>query len=212
MKPTIKDAEMIEQLFEQDKIDEGIELKQKFDWSSELIEKDGKYGLKNCVGELLAPCLFEDFKVLGGVFLKQTDRVVAQQGGKWGVLQADGSGAWLVQPEYDYISFPNRLVAVKKEENWGVLDVTTLEFIIPLEQDLVYTPNGFLFMNGVAFFEKNGKTGMLDDYGHKTEAVFDEVDYDESIIKVLYEGKWGYADKDGNFTEDPDENVYYDDF
>lgn len=212
MKPTFKDAETLERLFAEDKYEEAQDLINKFDWSTELTEENGKYGLKNCIGEQLVQNSFEDFKELTGTMLKKNQRVVAKSGGKWGIIVADGEGSWILLPEFDFISFPNNEFAVRKGDKWGIMDLSTQTYIIPLEQDLVYTPAGFLYNNGVAFFEKDGKTGMLNTYGEKTEAIFDDIDYDDGVIKVLYQGKWGYADEKGNFTEDPDENAFFDDF
>jgi len=151
----------------------------------------------------------EDFKLLSTQYLTKESRVVAQKDGKWGILKTDGSGDWIIAPEYDFISFPNNNFAVQKGDKWGIMDLSTKEFIVPLEQDLVYVPGGGLFDNGIAFYEKEGKTGFMNEYGQRTEAIFDKIDFDDSDVKVLFNGKWGYADGNGEFTLDQNESCFY---
>jgi hypothetical protein len=212
MRPTLKDIEKIEKMRDEEKHDEAFDLKHQFDWSSEVTENNGKYGLKNCLGVQVVPNNFEDFKLLDVQFLHEDSCVVSQYDGKWGLLKTDGSGEWILPAEYDCISFPFNLIALQKGDKHGVMNLSTKEFVVPLEQDLVHTPGGFLFENGIAFFEKNGKTGILKDNGYKTEAIFDEVDFDSSEeVKVMFNGVWGYADENGEFTRDINENFYYTD-
>jgi hypothetical protein len=93
------------------------------DWGAELITEGKKVGLKTAPWVLLLPPLFEDFQMMTNQEIKNGDRVVTQQGGKWGVIIADGTGTWIIKPEYEYIGYPNNLTDVRKYGKWGVLDL-----------------------------------------------------------------------------------------
>ena len=69
---------------------------------------------------------------------------------------------------------------------------------------------GILFTNGITVFEKNGKSGVLNEYGEYTDAIFDEVDMPEmgQSIKVRIGDKWGYIAEDGSFTTDEDDAYF----
>ncbi len=158
----------------------------------------------------IVPNEFQDFQLLSVEYLKKDSRVVAQKNDLWGVLKTDGSGSWIVAPEYDSISFPNQLVKVGKNGKFGVLDILSKEFVVPLEMDEINGENNFLFVNGISIFSKDGKFGLLNQNGNVTKPIFDEVDFD-SEAKVRLGDKWGYANEEGEFTEDSDEGVFYDD-
>lgn len=209
MRPTFKDVETLDQLGKTGKIEEYIAFREKFDWSTELTGVDDKYGLKNCFGEQIVPNDFEDFKVLNGTVMKDESRVVTKKGGKWGILKTDGSGEWILKPEYDFISYPNSILAVRNGDKWGIMNIEKNEFIVPLEQDYVYTPLGILFENGICVFMKNEKYGFMNEFGEKTDAIFEEVDYLDGIVKVLYNRKWGFVDENSQFTEDEDEAYFF---
>jgi hypothetical protein len=209
-KPTRADYEKLKQLEAANDNNAVINFMNQFDWSSEVIEEDGQYGLKNCFGELLTPIAFEDFQLLTHEVLTKTSRVVAQKDGKWGVLITDGSENWLVQPEYEEIGFPNVLTTVKKDGKMGVLNIATGEFLIPCENDHIYTAMGMLFNNGIAIYEKDGLSGIINEEGEYTEPIFDEVDLEgNGNIRVRQNDIWGYANEEGKLTLDPDESWFY---
>jgi len=186
--------------------DEWLALMSSYDWSSELFEVDGKYGLKSCVGEILLPAAFDDFKVLGGTYLPKGATVVAELDGKMGVVRADGVGEWLVAPEFDDIGYPNAITAVRKGNKWGVLDLTRGELLIPVELDAIYGGSGFMFVNGMAYYEKDGKVGVMNENGECTATIFDTAEPNESgVIEVTLNGETGFINREGQFTADEDE-------
>ncbi len=185
------------------------ELWNAFDWKPELILEGGKCGLKSLLGELILPVNFEDVKLLSASIVEKGDRIVAQQNGKWGVVLADGDGTWLMKPEFDYIGYPNNITHVQKDGKWGVIDISKNEFLIQPECEYVNDDNGFMFINGISIYEKDGKTGVITSYGTHTEPIFEEVEFDpEGPVKVKYDGKWGFITEDNRFTEDEDEAGY----
>jgi len=176
-----------------------------FDWSPEVIEENGSYGIRLAVGEVILPPLFEDLGVY--VNVKKGDRVAVKQNGKWGVVVADGTGKhWIVEPRFDWIGFPNPLTPVKKGDKWGVYDLTKNRYLVPPECDSMETAGGYLFTNGTAICEKDGKYGLITDAGLFTGTVFDDIDNPpEEPVKVKYKGVWGWLNEKGRFTTDEDE-------
>lgn len=185
-----------------------------FDWDTDVIMRKGRYGLKTALGEIILPPLFENLKLLSSRRgkageLKKGDRVVACMNGKWGVLAADGKGTWIIEPEYDYIGFPNNITHFLKDGKWSVIKIPTRECLVK-DCDEVPAWNGFMFMNRVGTYKKNGKWGVIMDWGAMTKPVFDEVggDTDDGPVEVKYKGKKGYINKKNEFTEDEEDAFY----
>lgn len=209
-KPTPADYKKREELEKKDFAgEEHNDFMAAFDWETELIEKDGKYGLRTALGEIIVPPAFEDFMLLRPAELKNGDRVVTQYNGKWGVLIADGKGTWLVEPAYDYIGYPNDLAPVCIGEKWGVLNIPANKVHIPIECDTVQVNHGFLFINGLGFYEKDGKTGIIRQDGAFTEAIFEDTDPDfEGTLRVKLNGAWGFINQQGTFTTNEDDDIW----
>ena len=190
--------------------DEYMEFLNRFEWGGELYMDGELCGLKNALGEVLLAPVFEDMKLLSQHDIEKGDRIVAQQNSKWGVVLADGVGTWLVQPEYDTIGYPNSLTYVCKNGKWGVLNLATFEFLIPLECDKIYADNGFMFINGVGVYEKDDRKGIVSSSGEFTGAIFDDVDCEpDEHVKVLLNGEWGYINEGNEFTSDLEEAYYF---
>lgn len=211
MKPTPADYKKREELEKKDfGGKEHNDFMAAFDWETELIEKDGKYGLRTALGEVIVPPVFENFMLLRPAELNNGDRVVTQHNGKWGVLIADGKGTWLVEPEYDYIGYPNNLAPVCIGEKWGVINIPANKFLIPIECDMVHVNHGFLFINGLGSYEKDGKTGIIRQDGAFTEAIFEDTDPDfEGTLRVKLNGEWGFINELGAFTTNEDDDIWY---
>lgn len=219
-KPTAADYQRREAFrLNQLKGDEGInnnldelEFLNSIDWSTDTFEENGKHGLINAKGEKVLPALFDDFLMLTNAEVEMGNRVVAMVNGKYGVVLADGIGkTWVLEPEYDYIGYPNSITHVEKDGKFGVFSFSEGRFLIPADCDIVYeTMRGFMFSNGIGFYQKNGKQGVVCDYGQFTDAIFDEVEGDcEGWVKVRIGEEWGYIDENNQFTTDEDEASYY---
>lgn len=182
-----------------------------FDWSVEVFEKNGFYGLKSCIGEMLLNPKFQDFPLIPFYDMNIGDKLVARLNNKFGVLQLDGSdGLWIIEPEYDHVGFPGGITSFKKDGKWGIMDISTKEWILPLVCDLVYEHQGCIFINGIGIYEINGKSGLILDNGEFTDAIYDEVDlaaadYSKARIGEL----WGYVAKDGQLVQDSDEAYFF---
>lgn len=217
MKENVKMPKATREVYEQvkalqnaQKFDEEIDLRNQYDWSCDLVEKEGKFGLKNCFGETVAPTIFENFKLLDWVVIEAGGRIVAQKNGKWGIITAGEKEEWILPAEYDSVSYPNNLVNLSQNGKYGVYNLAKNEFFIPLEQDRIDGFDGFLFVNGLGFYEKDGKTGVFNDSMQITPPIFEEVEVDGDV-SVKFNGEWGYATEKGEFTTDPDENAFYED-
>ena len=208
-RPTQEEYEEYKQLESEGRLDELIELHNQYDWSAEVFEENGFYGLKSCLGELLIPAKFQDFKLLSAENVSRGNKVVAYDNFKLGIIRADGFGDWLVKPEYDAIGYPNALTSVRINDKWGVLDTNTGELVLPVVYDKIYNGNSFMFMNGIAYLVKNEKYAVMNIYGEYTEAIFDDaVPNENGTIEVTIAGLEGYIDKNGQFTTDIDEAYY----
>jgi hypothetical protein len=192
--------------------DTEIEFLNTYNWENEIFDRDGLKGLKNCIGEQIIAPIYEDFKFLISATSQTGDYIVTKHKGKWGVLGTDGKeGVWIIEPIYEYVSFPNRYVICVKEDKWGVFDSCDNTWLIPLELDSITTNEGFLFCNGVAFFKKDGKEGILLSTGEFTAPIFDEIDYDiETPIRARIGDEWGFVTENGTLTQDEDEAYYMD--
>jgi hypothetical protein len=178
---------------------EWMELYDACDWSPELIKEEEKCGLRTALGEEILPVAYDNIKLMESTMVEKGERVVVVQEDKWGVAIADGSGTWLVEPEFDYIGYPNDVTAVKKGDKWGVLNILSGDYLVQAECDMVFESNGFLFLNGIGSYMKDSKLGIITEEGDLTDAIFEGdiiADYDtissvydnNTVSKLLEEG------------------------
>ena len=208
-RPTQEKHELYLQLQKEGRFDEMIELHNQYDWATEVFEEYGFYGLRSCTGEILAPAIFQDFKLMTQEDVSKGSRVVAAVDFKFGVIRADGSGNWLVKPEYDDIGYPNNITSVRISDKWGVLNTTNGELLLPVEYDVIFNGDTLMFTNGIAFMIKNEKFAVMNIYGEYTEAIFDNaMPGEDGTIEVTINGVDGYIDENGQFTTDYDEAYY----
>jgi hypothetical protein len=191
---------------------EYIDFLNSIDWESEIFTEGNYCGLKNALGEIILAPKYDDMAILRGIETSRNDYVSVKKNGKWGVAIADGEGAWIIQPEFDYIGIPNNLTHVYKDGKWGVLNLKEGNFLIPVECDSISHEHGFLFVNGLAIYTKNNKTGVITQSGQFTDAIFDDVEWWEGAVKVLLEGQWGFIDENNQFTTDEEEACYSADY
>ena len=210
-KPTLTDYEKRREYEESDDLfnnDTYLDFVNSINWDCETFEEGDFVGLKNALGEVILKPKYEDINVFLGFETNRDDHVAVKHNGKWGVAIADGIGTWLIEPEFDHIGYPNQLMPVYKNGKWGVLDIKLKEYLIPIECDSISYDYGFMFINGLAVYRKNDKQGVINDRGEFTDAIFDEVDWAEGSVKVLFNGEWGFIDEKNQFTLDEDEAYY----
>ena len=189
--------------------EEWVELYDAFDWTPELVKEGDKYGLKNLLGEVILPAEYDNLKLVASAIVEKGDRIVAIKDGRWGVVIADGEGTWLVEPEFDYIGYPNDVTNVQIGDHWGVLDITTGKYLVPPDCERIFENNGFIFRNGIGYYQKEGKMGVITEDGGVTEAIFDAVaPTPAGWVQVLHNGIWGYIDENDQFTEKDEDAAY----
>jgi hypothetical protein len=191
--------------------DQYLNILNNYDWSTSVFQEGDKYGLKMWDDTILLPAEFDNFKTLNSGELNFGYRVVANINNKEGVVLPEKNGwSWLLNPEFDYITYPNDIVAVKKGEKWGIYCFSKTKYLIPFECEMITLHGGFLFMNGIGEFKKDGLWGIINDSGEYTEAIYSEVEEDiEGPVKVKLGEKWGYVKEDLTFSENEDDAYFW---
>jgi hypothetical protein len=190
-------------------MDAFIDFHNQYDWTTEVFEEYGFYGLRSCIGEILVPPNYDDFKLLTCEDVRPGNKIVASENFKFGIIRAGASGEWLVKPEYDDIGFPNKFTSVRIGDKWGVLNTEDGKLHLPVEYDEIYNGDSFMFINGIGYLVKDKKFTVINDFGEYSEAVFDSAEPDEfGRIEVTFKGIKGFIDKDGKFTTDEDEAYF----
>ena len=190
--------------------DDYFDFLNKYDWKPETFEEGGKYGLKYSYGKVLIPAILDNITLYSGWGSVDFDVVAGEQNGKWGFVKTDGSGDWLIHPQYDEVGFPNNMTYVKIGEKHGVIDIYSAEIVIPIDCEMVFSNMGIIFNNGNAIFKKDGKFGLLNESGQLSKAIFDEVEILGlgDTVRVRIKDKWGWVNENGEFTTDKDESSF----
>jgi hypothetical protein len=144
------------------------------DWSSEVFEEEGKYGLKNALGEVVVKPNYEGIQYYPFTEFQTQHNIALKYNGKWGV-QSLLTHEWVVEPVFDYVGYPSNFLPVIKDGKWGVYNIREKNYLIPLVCESLFS-----------------------------EAIFDDVEWWEGPVKVLYDGVWGYLDEQAMFTINED--------
>lgn len=171
-----------------------------YDVMCHTFEENGQTGVKDMLGEILVPAMFDDIPI---VFSDQFRKlaIVAIKDGKYGLVKPDGKGTIILDCVYDNIHFSNWFYYVVKDGKCGLFNNCGGE-LLPVMADKIYEP-----WNDLIIYEADGKTGFsMMGSGVITEALYESYEINESEdLVVTLDGKQGYIDEDGRFTEDPDE-------
>ena len=103
--------------------DDDIDFLNTYNWNSDTFEENGAYGLKNCIGEVLVPPIFEDYLLLSYHDYKKGSKVVVMKNSKWGLIKIGEENKWILEPEFDYIGYPNNITYVVKDKKYGVINL-----------------------------------------------------------------------------------------
>lgn len=143
------------------------------------LKAGGKYGVIDMKGNVIIPLEYEDFEYnVYGIYFE--GGLIAKKDGKWGVINEKNEA--IIPFEYDYINtvaegalqiftFDDNLAVAKKDSKWGVINENN-EVIIPFEYDTI---------------EANECEHCI--FCHDGKA------------RVKKDGKEGYINKKGEFTE-----------
>jgi hypothetical protein len=109
-----------------------------------------------------------------------------------------------LKKKYDeaYISEATNSYIVKQNGKYGMVSLNGT-CVTPCCFEKIYLP-----MNNFMVIENEGKFGLISTHGLFIEPIYDEVETEfEDFCKVTLNGKTGWLDKDGKFTEDEEEAV-----
>lgn len=101
------------------------------------IWQGDKVGFANAQGELVIPCVYDDYRWLPNGIIK-VELVVDTKDGKevcrYGLYNQDGEV--ILPAEYEMDDFYNGFAKVKKDEKYGIINANG-EFVIPLILDAI---------------------------------------------------------------------------
>ena len=191
---------MLDNLSYDDNMDKVNSFMEEYDTMCSLFEENGCVGVKDILGEVLVPAMFDDITVV----FSDVNRYFALpviKNGKYGLVKPDGKGTMAAGCIYDNIHFEGGCHYLAKDGKQGMYDVYGNE-VVPVMVDKVFEP-----WNDLIVFESDGKFGFaMFGSGVVTKVEYDayEMDANEDLVVTL-NGKKGYLDEAGKFTEDPDE-------
>lgn len=157
------------------------------------IEKDGKIGYINSVGDIIvSPC----FDQAIGFFVNRESIVSVRKGKKWGVIDTDGKE--ILPFEYIWIwpSKDSSLASVQTYNGWSVIDAKSHEVIIPEgEYELI---DGFRYE--YARVKNNDLWGLVNSSGSLVLPIkytdmlqfYDRWDKPETKVKLPKALDWQY--------------------
>lgn len=173
------------------------EIKNKYNWYDQPFIENGKYGIKNILGEIIVPAKFDNYVELLHYDFRR--KAIPMLLGKHTVLvKTDGSGDIIPNTEYDSIRYAmyTPYYSMMRNGKIGFIypDGTIL---IDCICDRYWEP-----LNGISVYASGNKYGVFDNNGNVTAAIFDEfVDADlDDFVKVKVGNEIGYIDNTGNFT------------
>ena len=183
-----------------------------------LVQKHGAWGAYNLEGEMILPYIYTNFKSFDKqlvgvretdkkVYLSSTcegfnneayillneDYILIKSDNIWRLYKTTGELA--INDTFEsYKSYRNleaRLLAVKKEEKWAIINLKTGKYTSSFEYDTIYD-----FYEGLATVKRDGLNGFIDENGRE-------------VIPCKYKSAWmfregtadvseGFIDKYGN--------------
>lgn len=178
-------------------------------WDSEgktaVVKKNGKWGLVDTKGDVLADYIYEDF-FIPDVKLFYGNRAAAKKNGLWGFLNEKGnpvtsfiyeevSSSDLSNPQF-ISTFCEGMAVVKKNGKWGVIDKDG-NGKIPFIYD--YISN---FCAESIIVQKDSRWGYINKKGIEViPAIYDEIKwFERGICPVKKDGLWGFLSKQGEIV------------
>ena len=164
--------------------------------SCKLFGEGAKFGLKDSEGNVILPAVFDDIKYWFKDRLKELPVPVIKEG-KYGLAAADGTDRLILPCDYDYIGLRKGYYLLQKGGERGFY--TKVKLFFPLNFDRLYISSS----RDVLEYHKNCRFGYISLVADwVTEPIFeDAVLGDLQLVKVWHNGRIGYIDKSGNFTE-----------
>ncbi len=143
------------------------------------VVKKEKYGLLDYKGQEVLGCVYDT------IYTINPDIKVLKQNDKYGIIEYNGNK--ITEIDNDEIKYKpdcivNKIIAVKKGQSWGIIDIKGKE-LIPFEYDDIASIDSHNAVVG-----KNGKYGLIDSIGNFTiELKYDTIyfHFEESDISLV---------------------------
>lgn len=160
------------------------------------VFKNGKYGMVDQEGEVIAQCAYDN------VFSSKVDGLfIVSQDGKYGIINSYG---WQTIPcMLDKVSTTSTdLMVGIMDGQFGLIDASG-ELIIPCENEEITD-----FFDGMAGIRREGKCGFINTEGTLViPMIYDGVThFSAGVARVMKDGNYDYIDKTGksvNITATP---------
>ena len=175
-------------------------LKENYDWLDEVFEENNKKGLKNILGEVVVPAIYDKFGMLMPYYM-ETKPVGALLDGNFGLVKRDGKGTPVTEFIYRAIipiPFCDVYVVFNKEDRSHFALMMSGRVITPYEIE-----NHEMPCDDAIIISADGKKGIFY-YGY--DIVYIKPEYDEVYSQGIGEnfifvkdGKKGYVTLDKRF-------------
>lgn len=167
-----------------------------------VVKKDGKWGLVNKKGEIVADFIYEEF------FIPQIDLffngiATAKKDRKWGFIDRKGKPITsfiyeavgsidLENPEFTS-TFSGGIAVVKKDGKWGGIDIKGNEKI-PFIYDFISS-----FCSDSVIVQQDSKWGCINKNGEIViPIIYDDIKWIENGLRpVKKDGLWGFLNEKG---------------
>ena len=182
-----------------------LAFENEYDIFTQVFTENDKMGVKDAVGEVIVPALYDEIGCTFADYCKGFAVPVVLDG-KMALVSQDGKGTLKTDFDYDHIVFDDCYYVLVKDGKSG-LATGSGDVIIPAEMDEIFTP-----INDLAGFEKDGKFGFaMIGYDLITEPVYESYDIvgESDYLQVVKDGVTGYIDESGEFTTDEDERFFH---
>lgn len=184
--------------------DKVLAFEQEYDVFTKVYSEDGKFGVKDAIGEILVPAMFDEV----GYTYADSCRgfaVPVIKDGKMALVSPDGKGTMLTDAIYDEIRFCDCSFILYKDGKQGLATDSGL-VVVPAEMDEVFIP-----MNDLVVFTKDGKNGFaMSGTGLITEPEYDDfVIAENEYLMVFKNGQKGYINEQGSFTTEEDMKFFH---
>lgn len=157
--------------------------------------EDGKVGLKDTLGNITVPPIFDWAEGTDYLFYDRTLARVKKDGKIW-LTPRTGSGE-IISVGYDKVDPYFSNAYVERNGRQGFLDLESGKELIPAEMDwLKQTISDYVFI-------RNGKIGYYFYYAEEPGYVYPQFEaINLSTHQFLKDGEWGYILEDNSFTTD----------
>ena len=196
----------------QEEIDEMNGYLQKYYILDAIIFKgpDGKKGLKDCLGKILAPAKYDGFGFIPKPIDFPRKSVIAIRDDKYYLVALDGSGKEFTKVPcdeirlimYEHMGSPY-IYRKRGLKAWGLMDLEGNEICDCIIDD-------YAGGNNSVFFESGDKQGYWQFYGIYLPPIYDNIELEDLGVPLIFtlDGVQGYVNYDGIFISLADYKMY----